>query len=43
MSPVLDDYLISLSGDSTVNTLYVGQDFTINSPLLILLNRGFEY
>ena len=32
MSPVLDDYLISLSGDSTVNTLYVGQDFTINSP-----------
>ena len=32
MSPVLDDYLISLSGDSTVSSLYVGEDFTINNP-----------
>ena len=32
MSPVLDDYLISVSGNSTVDSLYVGQNFTINSP-----------
>ena len=32
MSPVPNDYLISLSGDSTVNSLYVGQSFTLNNP-----------
>ena len=32
MSPVPNDYLISLGGDSTVNSLYVGQDFTLNNP-----------
>ncbi len=32
MSPVLNDYVITVSGDSYVNTLYVGYNITINSP-----------
>jgi len=32
MSPVVNDYIISLSGDSTISSLYVGQQFTLNNP-----------
>ena len=32
MSPVPDDYLISVTGDSTVDSLYVGNKFHINNP-----------
>ena len=32
MSPVPDDYLINVSGDSSVNSLYVGNTFHIDNP-----------
>jgi hypothetical protein len=32
MSPVPNDYTITVSGNSTVDSLYVGQDFTLNDP-----------
>jgi len=32
MSPVLNDYIITVSGDSTVSSLYVGHNITINNP-----------
>ena len=32
MSPVLNDYIITVSDDSYVNSLYVGHNITINSP-----------
>ena len=32
MSPVLDDYVITLSGNSTINSLYVGHDIIVNNP-----------
>ena len=32
MSPVPNDFVITVSGDSSVNSLYVGHDITINNP-----------
>jgi hypothetical protein len=32
MSPVLDDYVITLSENSTINSLYVGHDIVVNNP-----------